>query len=88
MSPTYGVFEVGKMKYRAALIIAGIAVAPMIAFAVLWTGVLAALVVMYLWYSGSLLPVSFLVAGLGYYLLHRHNGRPHHAKLKPAFSHV
>lgn len=68
---------------HTALVIAGIAVAPMIAFAVLWTGVLAALAVMWLWYSGTFIPVSFLVAGLGYYLLHRHNG---HAKLHPHFT--
>jgi len=70
---------------HTALIIAGIAVAPMIAFAVLWTGILAALAVMSLWYSGTLIPVSFLVAGLGYYLLHRHAQMPipgHHSAQK------
>ena len=56
---------------KLPLVIAGVCVAPLIAFAVLWTGILAALAVTALWYSGSFIPVSFLVAGFGFYMWHR-----------------
>lgn len=51
-----------------ALTIAAVCVAPLIAFAVLWSGILAALAVMWLWYSGTFIPVSFLMMGYGMYL--------------------
>jgi len=56
---------------RIGLVIASVCVAPLIAFAVLWTGILMSLFVMWLWYTGSFIPVSFLVLGAGYYLFHR-----------------
>lgn len=63
-------------KGEVALIVASVCVAPLIAFAVLWTGVLAVLFVMWLWYSGSLIPVSFIALGFGYYLVRRHDVKP------------
>jgi hypothetical protein len=63
-----------------ALCISAVCVAPLLAFAVLWTGILAALAVMALWYSGTLVPVSFLMAGLGYYLLKKPQPNTYHPK--------
>lgn len=69
---------------KVALCISAVCIAPLIAFAVLWTGVLAVLFVMWLWYSGTLIPVSFLMAGFCFYLAHKYAGR---SKYVPAHAH-
>lgn len=58
---------------KLALGVSAACIAPVIAFAVLWSGILMALFVTWLWYTGTLVPISFLVLGFGSYLLHRHH---------------